>query len=113
MSVGVEVQRVAQGFEHIEDLVEAHRVEVAHLAGVFERQLLDVLGHVGCLELRGTAAGFERHQVVGDHLPAQEQRDGVGGVTESSPFMKSMASFCTSWVAAQVIRSSSTPCFSL
>jgi hypothetical protein len=112
VGVRLEVQRVAESFEHIEDLVEGQLVEVAHLRGAAQRQLLDVLAHVRRLESRRADAGIERHQVIGDDPPSQEQRDGVSD-HKSRPFMKSTASLCTSCVAAQVIRSSSTPSFSL
>src|SRR6202020_3360263 len=74
--------------------------------------LLAVFSQVGRLELCRTHASIERHKVIGDDAPAQEQWHRVGDHS-STPFMKFTASLCTSCVAAQVIRSSSTPCFSL
>src|ERR1700744_1963149 len=113
MGVAVEVQCVAQGFEDVEDFPEADLVQVRQFAGATQRQPFDVGGHVRSLKFRCSAACSECHEIVGDELPAQEQRDRVGGTHRSTPFMKSIASLCTSWVAAQVILSSSTPCFSL
>ena len=110
--VRLEIQRVAEGGKHIEDLVEAQLVEVAHVRRAAQRQSLDVLAHLGRGELRCADAGIERDEVVGDDLSPQEQRDRVSD-HRSTPFMKFTASLCTSCVAAQVIRSSSTPFFSL
>src|SRR5271168_929283 len=112
MGVRLEVECVAEGFEHVEDFVEAQLVEVAQLRRAAQRQPVDVLAHVGRRELRRADAGVERDEVIGDDLSPQEQRDRVGDHS-STPFMKFTASLCTSCVAAQVIRSSSTPCFSL
>ena len=113
MRVALEVECVAQRLEHIEDLVEGQLVEVGHRHRARQWEPVHVAGHIGRLELGGAGASTERHQVVGDDLAAQEQRNGICAAHDSNAFMNSTASLCTSWVAAQVMRSSSTPRFSL
>ena len=113
VGVGVEHERVAERFKHVEDFAEGDVVQVGHRHRTRQWQAVHVAGHIGRLELGGTAACAEGHQVVGDQFAPQEKRNGIGTAHDSNAFMKLTASLCTSWVAAQVMRSSSTPCFSL
>src|ERR1700737_4172506 len=113
MDVGVEIQRVAQRTENVEDVVEAELGEIRHLRRALKRELRDILAHVGRLELRTPVARLKCDEVVGDGLTAQEQRDDVRATHTVTLFMKSTASFCTTCVAAQVMRSTPPPFFSL
>ena len=62
----------------------------------------------GAAELDAGGAAAEAHPVVLDQLAPHDHRDVDH---DSMPFRKSMASCCSCWVAAHVMRSS--PCFSL
>ena len=94
--VAVEVERVAQSGEHVDDLIEGQLVEVGHRHRTRQRQVVHMAGHIGRVELGVAAASADGHQVVGDDLAAQKERHGVCAVHDSNAFMKSTASLWTS-----------------
>src|SRR5690625_1137732 len=103
VDIVLKLQRASEFGEHIEDLVERDLVKVGHGRWVAQRQRMHMLDRVGCFEAV-TLAGAELDQVVGNQLTADEQRHREG--RHANSFKKSMASFCTSCVAAQDILSS-------
>ena len=112
VAVLVEIERLAQRLEHVEDLVERDLVEIGERHRVAERKPVDVPGRVRSLEGAPAPAPTELDPVGFDHLAPQDHRN-TEGTHHSTPFRNSRASSWTSCVALHVMRSSSIPCFSL
>src|SRR5262249_42791955 len=105
-------ERAPELREHVGDLRERHGLEVGERHRARERQLVDVLARVGRRERARARASAELDPVTLDQLAADEQRNAERA-HPSIPCMKRSASDFTSSVAEQLIRSSSTPFFSL
>src|SRR5258705_3948381 len=108
----LEVERSAERVEDIEDLGERNRMQVAEVHRTRQRQLGGPTVRVRCEERPTAATPPELDPIVFDHPTAQEDRHSERAHA-SNPERKLTASSLTCCVAEQLIRSSSTPCFSL
>jgi hypothetical protein len=110
--IGLEVERSTEGVEDIQYLGERDRVQVAEVHRTAERQMPGPAMWVGSEERTTAATPRELNPIILDHLAAQEERHPERA-HPSKPERNLTASSFTCCVAEQLIRSSSTPCFSL
>jgi hypothetical protein len=75
MLVLLEVEGLAQGLEHVEDLVEGNLVEIGEGERTCQGKPLHMGGRVRCLEGDAAAPSAERRPVLLDHLAPQKERD--------------------------------------